>query len=72
MSKVPLRKFKPPFQDFLAMVLVFELHIFSRNSLLAFDTYQSEKIRNTRIFQSLYAATHTIWVQCVCFIFEHR
>jgi len=48
--QVPIRKFKPPIQDFLATVLVFKLHIFSRNNLLAFDSYQSEKVRNTRIF----------------------
>jgi len=44
-----LRKFKPPIQDFLVTVLVFKLHIFSRDSLVAFDSYQSEKVRNTRI-----------------------
>jgi len=27
----------------MTMVLVFELHIFSRDSLVAFDFYQSEK-----------------------------
>jgi len=31
------------------MVLVFQLHIFSRDSLVAFDSYQFEKVRNTRI-----------------------
>jgi len=45
----PLRKFKPPVQDFLATVLVFKPHIFSRDSLVVFDSYQSEKVRNTRI-----------------------
>jgi len=48
--KVPLRKFKPPLQDFLATALVFKLYIVSRDSLVAFDSYQSEKVRNTRIF----------------------
>jgi len=38
-----------PIQDFLATVLVFILHIFSRDSLVAFDSHQSEKVRNTRI-----------------------
>jgi len=38
-----LRKSKPPIQDFLATVLVFILHIFSRGSLVAFDSYQPEK-----------------------------
>jgi len=45
----PLRKFKPPIQDFLATVLAFKPHIFSRDSLVAFDSYQSEKVRKTRI-----------------------
>jgi len=50
--QVRLRKFKPPIQDFLATVLVFKLHhIFSRDSLVAFDSYQSEKVRNTRILK---------------------
>jgi len=44
-----LRKFKTPIQDFLATVLVFKLNIYSRDSLVAFDSYQSEKVRNTRI-----------------------
>jgi len=44
-----LRKFKSPIQDFLATVLVFKLHIFSRDSSVTFDSYQSEKVRNTRI-----------------------
>jgi len=51
----PLRKFKPPIQDFLATVLIFnsgdgsDFLIFSRDSLVAFDSYQSEKVRNTQI-----------------------
>ena len=45
----PLRKFNPPIQDFLATVLVFKPHIFSRDSLVAFDSYQSEKVKDTRI-----------------------
>jgi len=45
----PLHKFKSPVQDFPATVLVFKLRIFSRDSLVAFDSYQSEKVRNTRI-----------------------
>jgi len=46
--QVPLRKFRSPIQDFLATVLVFKPHIFSRDSLVAFDSYQSEKA-NMRI-----------------------
>jgi len=42
-NQVPLRKFKPPMQDFLATVLVFKLHIFSRDSLVVLDSYQSKK-----------------------------
>jgi len=30
-------------QDFLATVLVYKPHIFSRDSLVAFDSYQSKK-----------------------------
>jgi len=45
----PLAQIKSPIQDFLATVLVFQLHIFSCDSLVAFDSYQSEKVRNTRI-----------------------
>jgi len=45
----PLRKFKPLIQDFVAMGLVFKLQIFSRDSLVAFDSYQCENVRNTRI-----------------------
>jgi len=48
-----LHKFKSPVQDFLATVLVFKLHIFSRDGLvfdfytrdgLLFDSYQSENV----------------------------
>ena len=46
--QVPMRKRKPPIQDFLATVLVFKLHIFSRYSLVVFDPYHPEKVRNTR------------------------
>jgi len=35
----PLRKFKAPVQDFPATVLVFKLHIFSRDSSVTFDAY---------------------------------
>jgi len=42
------------------MVLVFKLHIFSRYSLVAFDSYQSEKVRNTRIVN---LTVTTIWVR---------
>jgi len=62
----PLRKFKPPIQDFLAAVLVFRLHIFSRNSLVAFDSYQSEKVRNTRIVN---LTVTTIWVRFTQHVF---
>jgi len=47
--QVPLRKFKPPIQDFLATVLIFNSTSFHADSLVAFDSYQSEKVRNTRI-----------------------
>jgi len=39
----PLAQIKSPIQDFTATVLVFNLHISSRDSLVAFDSYQSEK-----------------------------
>jgi len=55
-----LRKFKPPIQDFLATVLVFILHIFSRDGFVAFDSHQSEKVRNTRIVN---LTVTTIWVR---------
>jgi len=58
--QVPLRKFKPPIQDFLATVLVLKLHIFSRDSLVAFDSYQSEKVRKTRIVN---LTVTTMWVR---------
>jgi len=44
-----LAPIKIPTQDFLATILVFKLHIYSRDSLVAFDSYQSEKVRNTRV-----------------------
>jgi len=44
----PLHQLKSPIQDFLATVLVFRLHIYSRDSLVAFDSYQSEKVGNMR------------------------
>jgi len=56
--QVSLNKFKSPIQDFLAAVLVFKLHIFSRDSLVAFDSYQSEKVGYTRIVNLI----TTIWV----------
>jgi len=56
----PLHKFKPPIQNFLATVLIFEHHIFSRDSLVAFHSYQSEKVRNTRIVN---LTVTTIWVR---------
>jgi len=34
-----LRKFQSLIQDFLAMVLFSKRHIFSRDSLIAFDSY---------------------------------
>jgi len=55
-----LRKFKSPIQDFLATVLVFKLQIFSRDSLVAFDSYQSKKVRNARIVN---LTVTTIWVR---------
>ena len=57
----PFRKFKPPIQDFLATVLVYKPHIFSRDNSVAFDSYQSEKVRNTRIVS---LTVTTIWVHC--------
>ena len=58
--QVPLRKFVRLIQDFLDTVLVFKLHIYSRDSLAAFDSYQSEKLRNTRIVN---LTVTTIWVR---------
>ena len=59
--QVPLRRFRSPIQDFLAKVLVFKPHIFSRNSLVAFDScYQSKKIRNMRIVN---LTVTIIWVR---------
>jgi len=55
-----LRKFKPPIQNFLATVLVFKLHISSSDSSFVFDSYQSEKVRNTRIVN---LTVTTIWVR---------
>jgi len=55
----PLVQIKTPIQDLLAAVLVFKLHIFSRDSSVAFDSYQSEKVRNTR-FVNL--AVTTMWM----------
>jgi len=55
-----LLKFKSPIQDFLAAVLVFVPHIFSRDCLVAFCSYQSEKARNTRIVN---LTVTTIWVR---------
>jgi len=56
----PLRKFKSPIQDILATVLVFKLYIFARGSFVAFDSYQSEKVRNTRIVS---LTVTTSWVR---------
>ena len=56
----PLRKLKPPIQDSMAAVLVFKLYIFSRDNLFAFDSYQSEKVRNTRIVS---LTVTTSWVR---------
>ena len=58
-NQVPLRKFKSSIQDFLTTVLVFKPHIFSRDSLVAFDSYLSEQVRNTRIVD---LTIKTIWV----------
>ena len=63
--QVPLRKFTSPIQDFLAMVLVFKHHIFSRDSLVAFDSYQSEanvQFVNLAFGWKVYACT-TVWVR---------
>jgi len=38
-NQVPFRKFKSPIQDFLATVLVFKPYIFSRGSLVEFDSH---------------------------------
>jgi len=56
----PLGEFKPRVQDFLATVLVFKLHFFLRDSSVTFDSYQSEKVRNTRIVN---LTVTTIWVR---------
>ena len=37
-NQVPLRKFKSPIQYFLTTVLVFKPHMFSRESLVGFDS----------------------------------
>jgi len=58
--QVLLRKFKSPIQDFLETVLVFKPHIFSRDSLVTFDSYQSEKVKNMRIVN---LTVTTIWVR---------
>ena len=55
----PLRKFESPIQDFLATVLFFKPHNFPHDSLVAFDSYQSEKVRNSRIVN---LTVTTIWV----------
>jgi len=55
-----LHKFKSPTQDFLATVLVFKLHIFSRERLVVFDSYQSEKVGYTQIVNP---TVTTIWVR---------
>jgi len=55
-----LRKFKSPIQDFLATVLVFKPHNFSRDRLVTFDSYQCEKVRNTHIVN---VTVTTIWVR---------
>ena len=47
--RFPLHQLKSLTQDLLATVLVFKLNIYSPDSLVAFDSYQSEKVRNTRI-----------------------
>ena len=44
-----MHQLKYPTQDFMATVQVFKLHIHSRDSLVAFDSYQSENVRNARI-----------------------
>jgi len=56
----PLRKFQSPIQGFLATVLVCKPHIFSRDSEVAFDSYQSDKVRNTRIVNLTVTA---LWVR---------
>jgi len=55
-----LHQLKYPTQDFMATVLVFKRHIYSRDSLVAFDSYQSEKVRNTRIVN---LTVTTIWMR---------
>jgi len=47
--QVPLRKFKSLIQNCLVTVLVFKPHIVSCDSLVAFDSHQSENARNTWI-----------------------
>jgi len=68
----PLCKFNPPIEDFLSTVLVFKLHIFSGDSFVAFDSYQSEKGRNTNREPNSYNHLDVFYVTCfarVCEIF---
>jgi len=60
--QVPLCKFKSPIQNLLKTVLPFKLHISSRDSLVVFDSYQSEKVRNTRIVN---LTVTTIWLRFI-------
>jgi len=62
-----LHQLKSLIQIFLATVLVFKLHIYSRDSLVTFDSYQSEKVRNTRIVN---LTVTTIWVRFTFVLLE--
>ena len=54
--KSPCENLSPLFKTFWRRFW-FLLHIFSRDSLVAFDSYQSEKIRNTRIVNAVIVDT---------------
>jgi len=64
-----IAQIKFPIPDFLATVLVFKLHIFSRDSLVAFDSCQSEKVGYTRIVNLTVAKTDVILIKTVGHVF---
>jgi len=57
--KTPCSNSNPLFKTFLRRFWFLYFHIFSRDSLVAFDSHQSEKVRNTRIVN---LTGTTIWV----------
>ena len=69
--KSPCANLNPLFKT-LATVLVFKPHIFSRDSSVAFDSYQSEKVRNAIPERNSYNHLDAFYVTCfarVCEIF---